>query len=71
MEGTPYDVVVLDMQMPQMDGLMLARAIKADPLLAKIPLVMLSSSVDGKRSCVLRAAGIEVYLCKPVREGAF
>ncbi|MEO8206932.1 MAG: response regulator [Chthoniobacterales bacterium] len=68
-DGTPYDVVILDMQMPQMDGLMLARAIKADPLLNKIPLVMLSSSVGWKNDPgVLRAAGIEIYLCKPVRE---
>src|SRR5204863_7233355 len=37
--GTPYDVAILDLAMPGMDGLELARAIKADPALAAVQLV--------------------------------
>jgi two-component system, sensor histidine kinase and response regulator len=41
-EACPYDVVLLDSQMPDIDGITLARTIKADPLLAPVPLVLLT-----------------------------
>ena len=46
--GTPYDVAIVDMAMPGMDGLELARAIRADPALASIKLVMLARVAEGK-----------------------
>ena len=52
--------------MPEVDGLALARAIGADPALAAIPLLMLSSW--GRTTAeAARAAGIAAYLTKPVR----
>jgi PAS domain S-box-containing protein len=42
-EGEPFDLALLDMQMPMMDGLALARAVRAHPSAADLPLVMLSS----------------------------
>lgn len=42
-EGAACDVAIIDMQMPGMDGFELARAIKADPLLAPIRLILLTS----------------------------
>ncbi|HEX2739299.1 MAG TPA: response regulator, partial [Rubrobacter sp.] len=41
--GEPYDLAVLDMQMPGMDGMELARRIKADPDLSRLKLVLLTS----------------------------
>ncbi|HLP24206.1 MAG TPA: PAS domain-containing protein, partial [Acidobacteriota bacterium] len=41
--GRPFDLVLIDMQMPIMDGLALARAIKADPALASAHLIILTS----------------------------
>src|SRR5262249_20203438 len=66
--GEPYDVTILDMHMPGMDGLTLARVIKSDTALASVRLVMLTSAgqygdVEGARQM-----GIATYLTKPVRQ---
>jgi signal transduction histidine kinase/DNA-binding response OmpR family regulator/HPt (histidine-containing phosphotransfer) domain-containing protein len=64
----PFDLAVLDLHMPEMDGFELARAIKADPRLRTIPLVMLSSVSVGSDHPDRRAAQIDYYLTKPVRQ---
>jgi signal transduction histidine kinase/DNA-binding response OmpR family regulator/HPt (histidine-containing phosphotransfer) domain-containing protein len=64
--GRPYEVAVIDMHMPGMDGLELARAINANPRLRSTRLIMLSSSPI--RTSEAREAGIEVQLTKPVRQ---
>jgi PAS domain S-box-containing protein len=62
-----FALALLDFQMPEMDGLELARHIKADPALAGVRLIMLTSlGVRGQREQA-RAAGIAGYLVKPVR----
>jgi PAS domain S-box-containing protein len=62
-----FALALLDFQMPEMDGLALARHIKADPSLAGMKLIMLTSlGVRGQRDQA-RAAGIDGYLVKPVR----
>ena len=65
-EGEPYELAVLDMQMPGMGGLELARAIKQDPDIYSIRLVLLTSIGWGD-SEEARRAGIEAYLTKPAR----
>jgi signal transduction histidine kinase/CheY-like chemotaxis protein/HPt (histidine-containing phosphotransfer) domain-containing protein len=67
-EGKPYTLAVLDYQMPGMDGLELARAIKADPALTTIRLVLLSSVGQRQDREEARHAGIAAYLTKPVRQ---
>jgi len=65
--GTPYDVVLLDLNMPDVDGYELACRVTRDPRLAGLRLVMLTSS--GQRGEAERAAefGVVGYLTKPVR----
>ncbi len=65
--GTPYDLAFLDMQMPEMDGLTLARAIKADPAIASTRLIMLTSVEPGSHPEELRAIGVDACLLKPVQ----
>ncbi len=64
--GTPFHLAILDMQMPEVDGLELAQAIKADPVIARTQLVLLSSLGSQPSEAVLREHGISAALRKPV-----
>jgi PAS domain S-box-containing protein len=66
--GQLHNLVLLDYQMPNMDGLELARAIKADPTLAALKLVMLTSVGQKDEAKQAREAGVNAYLTKPVRQ---
>ncbi|CAN5895137.1 hypothetical protein BH20PSE1_BH20PSE1_24490 [soil metagenome] len=61
-----FDFMLLDMQMPEMDGLMLSAAMNQDPILRQIPRVLLSSTRQITQS-ERRQAGIAASLVKPVR----
>jgi len=65
--GEPYDLAVLDMQMPDMDGIQLARAISSDPAISSTRLVLLTS-IGVNINEDARKAGVEVVLSKPVRQ---
>jgi two-component system sensor histidine kinase/response regulator len=67
-EGKPYDLAVLDLMMPEMDGFELAQAIKSNPLIADVSLVMLTSLGGRGDSTTAREAGVAAYLTKPVRQ---
>ncbi len=64
--GTPFDVAILDLQMPHMDGLEVARAITSDPALRTCRMILLTSiGVQGQAEQA-KEAGIAAYLTKPV-----
>jgi signal transduction histidine kinase/DNA-binding response OmpR family regulator len=65
--GARFDAAVLDLQMPDMDGLQLARAIRGRPALAGMPLVLLSSMGNLRRADPERAlfAGLLTKPAKP------
>jgi PAS domain S-box-containing protein len=65
--GAPYRLVLLDMHMPEMDGEMTARAIKDDPRLAAVPIVLLSSMGARGTTAEMQARGFAAALTKPVR----
>ena len=66
--GDPFHLAILDMQMPGMDGLSLARAIKANPAIAGTQLIMMTSLGYLPEERRWREAGIAAYLIKPVKE---
>jgi CheY-like chemotaxis protein len=66
--GTPFELAILDLRLPGMDGLALARLIKSDPVLASTKLVLLTGYPARGQAAAAQEAGIDAYLQKPVRE---
>ena len=66
--GDPYDLAIVDLQMPGMDGMELASTIKADPSIAGTKLVLLTSMGLRGEAEQARKAGFAAYLTKPVRQ---
>jgi CheY-like chemotaxis protein len=65
--GDPYQVAVLDYQMPVMDGEALARAIKAEPGLAQPLLVLVTSHSEKGDAARFREEGFRTYLVRPTK----
>jgi len=66
--GTPFPLVLLDAQMPEMDGFTLAERIKHNPKLAGATIMMLTSAGQRGDAARCRELGIAVYLIKPIRQ---
>ena len=66
--GDPFAAVILDMQMPGMDGEDLARAIKSDETLAKTILVLMTSIGNRGDARHMSDLGFAGYLVKPARQ---
>ena len=66
--GDPFTLVLLDMQMPEMDGLSLARAISAEAELGMPRLILLTSVSAQPEEEEVKRAGIQLCLVKPVRQ---
>jgi two-component system sensor histidine kinase/response regulator len=69
-DGDPYPLAIIDQQMPDMDGMALARKIKADPIISGTRLILLTSF--GKRISPqeLNASGFTDCCSKPVRQSS-
>jgi CheY-like chemotaxis protein len=68
--GNPA-VVILDIKMPRMDGIDVLRAIRSDPALKLIPVVMLTSSREEQDLIRSYELGINAYVVKPVKFSDF
>jgi two-component system, sensor histidine kinase and response regulator len=66
--GDPFQLAILDMQMPGMDGLALGKVIHADPMHAELKLVLLTSLAHQGGFDEFRDAGFSDWLTKPARQ---
>jgi CheY-like chemotaxis protein len=69
--ATIPDVILMDVQLPGMDGLTLTRRLKADPATRQIPVVALTAGAMADDEARVRAAGCDGYLTKPISVSTF
>lgn len=68
---TPFDLAIVDQQMPGMDGRQLARELKGDAATAKLPLILLTSADRRADPAALADDLFAAYLTKPARQAVF
>jgi PAS domain S-box-containing protein len=66
--GTPYQLVITDLNMPGMDGFAMARAVQRDPLIANTPLILLTAYDERGQGEQAARNGFAAYLTKPVKQ---
>ncbi|HAM71954.1 MAG TPA: hypothetical protein DCM86_09960, partial [Verrucomicrobiales bacterium] len=67
--GAPWDVVLVDLEMPESDGLSVVQELRSQPMVNPPRLVMLANPGARLDPAVMRANGITACLVKPVKQG--
>ncbi len=67
----PVDLILMDIQLPGMDGLEITRRLRADPATSRIPIVALSAHAKESDGVKAREAGCVGYITKPIRLSQF
>src|SRR6059058_5972601 len=65
LQGEPFDLVLLDVQMPEMDGYQVLEQLKADPRLRDLPVIMISAVDELESVVTCIELGAQDYLPKP------
>jgi signal transduction histidine kinase/DNA-binding response OmpR family regulator len=65
-QGNPYRLLLLDEQMPGMDGMEVLDRIRRNPALESVVIMMLTSSDQVESAALCRKMGVETYLIKPI-----
>lgn len=71
LQGMTPDLILMDMQLPGMDGLSLIRLLKSDPARKHIPIIGLSAHAMTRDIELARAAGCVDYITKPITDDPF
>ena len=66
LESESFDLIILDILMPEVDGFAVLSEVKANPALREIPVVMISAVDDAESMERCRQMGAVEYLVKPV-----
>jgi two-component system chemotaxis response regulator CheY len=69
-QAEPPDVMLVDVNMPRMDGYAFMQAIRTDPALRSVPAMMISTEPEEHDAERAFAVGANLYLIKPVRPEA-
>lgn len=69
LQGGGFDFVVTDWNMPNMDGLMLLQAVRADPNLKALPVLMITAEAKKENIIAAAQAGASGYIVKPFTAG--
>jgi two-component system, cell cycle response regulator DivK len=69
--GLVPDLIIMDLQLPDVDGLTLTRQLKADPRMTGVPIVAVTASAMKGDEEKAWAAGVDGYMSKPVEKRAF
>ena len=67
-KGNPFDMIILDYHMPEMDGLEVIKKIKADPKTSDTKIIMLTSVGLQDKENLFGKNGVQTYLTKPIRQ---
>ncbi len=67
--ATPVDALLVDMEMPRMDGLELTRHVRQRPQWHALPVLMLTSRSHEKHRALAHKAGVSAFKTKPYQEG--
>lgn len=68
LQETKPDLILLDIEMPRMDGFEFARNVRGDPVTAGIPIIMISSRTAEKHQSHAKELGVNAFLGKPVQD---
>ena len=66
--GRPVDVILLDVMMPEMDGLQVCEHLRGDDTLRQIPVILLTAKDDMETRARGMALGVSEYLTKPINK---
>jgi DNA-binding response OmpR family regulator len=61
----PFDIVILDVMLPGMDGIQILTSIREEPSLNRVPVLMLSAKTDDATTWAGWRAGCDYYMTKP------
>ena len=70
LQSQPFDLVITDWNMPRMPGLDLLKAVRSDPRLAHLPVLMVTAEVKREQIIAATQAGVSGYIIKPFTAGA-
>jgi len=69
-QDTPYDLILTDLNMPNMDGLTMIQNIRAMPAYAETPIVMLTTESGEDKKSIGHDSGVSAWLVKPFEPDA-
>lgn len=70
LQGKKVALVITDLNMPNMNGIELVKALKASPAFKFVPIVMLTTESDGDKKQAGKDAGVKAWMVKPFKADA-